>query len=203
MLFAIGGGMFQSAVQTLTEWGIWDVLIPFALIFVIVYEVTMMSDLFDKASKAPAVIGISVALLTVIPHVTGTYPQGLDVVQIINAYLPQIALVLVTLVVVMMLVGLVAFDDDEQKKKFQTYASWTAIVIVLLILANQLLPWGWNYFVVFPDSDWLAVILGLLVAGLIIFFTLRPGSKTSTDAAAPAAPAGSSFKLVPDFGRRR
>jgi len=100
-----------------------------------------------------------------------------------------------------MMVGLIK-PKDPNTEKFKKYAAWTAVGIVLFILFNQLLPWGWYSFIVFPDSDWLAVILGLLVAGLIIYFTLRPGGGSETEEE-PAAPAGGGFKLVPDFGKRR
>jgi len=173
MIFAFGGVYFQNIAQTLQQWGVLDILVPFALIFAITYAVVKKANIFES-ERLQATVAVSIALLTVLPHALGAYPEGVDVVKIINAFLPQIALVLVTLVIVLMMFGL-AGATGADVDKYKKWGAYAAIIIVLMLLLNLIPQWGWNQFTFLQDPDLLSLIVGALVFGLVVRWIMGSG----------------------------
>ena len=65
-----------------------DLLLPFLLIFTIVFAVLQKSNILGKDKRNfNSVIALVVSLSVVIPHITGSYPAGFDVVEIIQIFL--------------------------------------------------------------------------------------------------------------------
>ena len=80
----------QRAIYLLESYGFRDVLLPFFLIFTILYATLSYSRMFGEKKPVNVMISLIVGLLVVIPHVTNTYPPGMDVVDIINQAIPQV-----------------------------------------------------------------------------------------------------------------
>ncbi len=89
-------GPFSQALVYLEQMGLLDAIIPFILIFSIFYAVLEQVKILEN-NKVNGVVAVSVALLTVVPHVLGMYPPHADVVTIINRALPEIALILIAI----------------------------------------------------------------------------------------------------------
>jgi len=97
---------FRDLIYALDSMGIADVLLPFLLIFTVVFAVLQKSQPLGEKKEYNVVIALIMGLLVVIPHVMGWYPADSDVVVIMNKALPNIAVVLVAILMVLMLVGI-------------------------------------------------------------------------------------------------
>lgn len=91
--------------------GIADSLLPFLLIFTIIFAVLEKVNIFSpgagvKSTKFNFVIALAIALLVVIPHIMGRYPEGKDAVVIINNALPNVAVLAIALVLFLLLLGI-------------------------------------------------------------------------------------------------
>ena len=123
-------------------------------------------------------IALIFALIVVIPHVTGNFPAGYDPVQIINAALPSVSLVIIAIVSLMILVGVFAHDRLLWGMTAPGWIGLVSIVIIAFIFGSAA---GW-WQVGFLDwldsifgSDVIAVIIMILVFGVIIAFVTGGG----------------------------
>lgn len=162
----------EGFVRMFESWGLTDVMLPFLLIFVIIFAVLEKTKLFGEEKRnINTVIALVFALLVVIPHVTNSYPSGFDVVQILNEALPAVSLVIIAVLMLLVLIGIFG-----QEKVFLGMAmpGWITFVSVILIIgifgnaagwwAGGLTPWLERQF----GSDAIAIIIMLLVFGVII-----------------------------------
>ena len=87
---------FTELFQIMESWGMLDVLLPFLLIFTVVFAVLQKAKIFGEDSKRfNVIIALVLGMVVVIPHIMGNYPEGQDAVLIINKLLPNVALVLI------------------------------------------------------------------------------------------------------------
>src|SRR3989338_5270479 len=99
----------DDMINTLVDLGVMDVLIPFLLVFTIVFAVAQKSKIFgDDKKNFNVIIALVMALAVVIPHVTGAYSSYgvVDVVDVMNQALPQVSVVLVAVVMLLLMVGI-------------------------------------------------------------------------------------------------
>ena len=90
---------FNELGRALERVGVVDVLLPFLLIFTIVFAVLEKSRILgEERRNMNSAIAIIFALMIVIPHITGNLPAGYDPVLIINAALPAVGFVVVGIV---------------------------------------------------------------------------------------------------------
>jgi len=171
---------FGYLIETLESWGVADVLLPFILVFTIVFAVLQRTEILGAGKKNfNVVIALVVSLSVVIPHVLGNYPSGYDVVDIINTVLPQVSLVAIAFLMVLILAGLVGGKIiGESIGGFLVLISLIAIV---LIFGGSLGWWESNWFYNFFGEETVALVIMILVFGLIIWFITReaktPGKK--------------------------
>ena len=68
----------------LESWGLTDVLLPFLLIFTLVFAVLQKTEILgDDKKNFNVIIALVLGLLFVVPHIAGAYPIGYDPVQFI------------------------------------------------------------------------------------------------------------------------
>jgi hypothetical protein len=166
-----GGGMFSDFIYWLDYWGVRDIILPFILIFTIFFAVLQKIELFGagKSKKYNVAISIAIALLTVIPHLTGMYPPHADVINIINESIPQTALLVVVVVLVLMMVGLVG-GEAPKKTGFTSLLAIVGVLLLLAIFANTLFPLPLINYI---DPSIQALIVILVVFGLIVWYVTR------------------------------
>jgi amino acid transporter len=93
------GGVLQQGVYVLENLGVVDVILPFILVFVIVFAVLQKTKILGENKEGKpmknfnSVIALVMGLAVVIPHVMGSYPDpNMDIVNIINIALPNIVI---------------------------------------------------------------------------------------------------------------
>ena len=170
---------FESFIISLERVGFIDVLLPFLLVFTIIFAILEKTKILGEGKRNMNVgIAMIFALIVVIPHITGNFPAGYDPVQIINAALPSVSLVIIAIVSLMILVGVFAHDRLLWGMTAPGWIGLVSIVIIAFIFGSAA---GW-WQVGFLDwldsifgSDVIAVIIMILVFGVIIAFVTGGG----------------------------
>ena len=104
---AFRGYNLQDFVMILESWGLTDVMLPFLLIFVIIFAVLQKARILgEDKKKFNVIIALVMGLLVVIPHVLNYYPPNGDPVDIMNQALPQVSLIAVAVIMLLILIGL-------------------------------------------------------------------------------------------------
>lgn len=170
---------FENFFRSLERVGIVDVLLPFLLIFTIIFAVLEKTKILGEGKKNMNIgIALIFALLAVIPHVTGNFPAGYDPVKIINGALPSVSLVVVAIIALMILIGVFAHDKIMLGLTAPGWIGLFSIVTIVFIFGssagwwtNGILDWLETIF----GSDVIAVLIMLLVFGIIIAFVTGGG----------------------------
>ncbi|MDP6138894.1 MAG: hypothetical protein QGI89_02190 [Candidatus Woesearchaeota archaeon] len=170
---------FESFMQSLERVGFVDVLLPFLLIFTIIFAVLEKTHILGEGKRNMNVgIAVIFALLVVIPHVTGNFPAGYDPVAIINAALPSISLVIVAVIALMILIGVFAHDRILLG---MTAPGWVGLfsVVTLVFIFGSAAGWWTTGILDWLDqifgSDIIAILIMILVFGIIIAFVTGGG----------------------------
>jgi len=189
-----GGGQIQGVLAYFQSWGIVDGLLPFLLLFALVFAILQKIALFTTGpppvagqrgkpdKKLHAIIALAIAALVVLPHITGTYPDpNSDPVNVINKFLPSAAILLLVILMVVLLTGLVAFPNLPIRM-----VTFGATIILMLSMLFQAFPSfapGW----LLNDPNLQAIVIVLLVFGLIIWFITREDTPPGQGSAARRA----------------
>jgi len=173
MLFQYGGGMFQDTFYYLQQWGVLDVLVPFVLIFTILFAVLQKINVFGE-KRYNAVIALAITLTAIIPHILGTYPTGMDVIAIMNAAMPETVLLIVAVVLLMVMLGLMWGEWPEYSAVSGIAAIIGGLILIGIFVSNivdiPILNW------ISPEVQTLVIVL--VVFGLIfLYVTHEPGLK--------------------------
>ena len=166
---------FEDAIRVLQDWGLMDVLVPFMLVFTLVYAILSKIPILGAGTPAKrynTIVALALALGVIIPHATNYYAPESDPVVIINNSLPSIAGIIIALIMVLILIG--AFGKGFKGKKiFRSVFALASFAGVLYIFGANAgwFPYGfaqaWTFYVP-PETQSLLVIL--LVFGLIVYF---------------------------------
>ncbi|MCX6709653.1 MAG: hypothetical protein NTV63_01715 [Candidatus Woesearchaeota archaeon] len=168
----------RQIIISLENIGLMDVLLPFLLIFSILFAVLSNIKLFGEEKKnINVIIALVLTLTVIIPHVTGSYPAGADVVDIINKSLPNVSLVIVAVIMLLLLVGV--WGIKFQGGSLTGMIAFVSIAVVFFIFGSSA---GWfkgnfaNLLNANPETT--AVVVSLLVFGVIIWLVTSEPRRT-------------------------
>lgn len=182
MLFQLGLANFQNTIQYLDSIGLTDVLLPFALIFSVLFALLQRLSVFTEKkgsetvpnTRINSIIALTISLMVVIIHVTGRVPPEQDPINILNKILPSSALITIIVLVVFILLALVM----DPKKIFLgssaigSLVGFAAIIALGAVIVRAtypaFLPYEW--FAWLDDPNTQAIIIMLAVFALIIWF---------------------------------
>jgi len=129
---------FRQALLDVEQWGLSDVLLPFLLIFTILFAVLSKSKILGDKKAVHVAVSLTVALIVVIPHVLGIYPADRDAVVIINTIIPSITLVIVGILTMLLLIGL--FGGGPSKHHGATFSYIVIFAILFNVFFNEMYP---------------------------------------------------------------
>lgn len=164
------GGRFQDLFYYLEEWGFAEVILPFILIFTVIFAVLAKIQLF-KENKYNSVIALAIALMTVIPHALGKYPAGMDIVTIINTALPEATLLIIAIVILLILTGLL-WGEAPKSGLFTGFIALIAVLILAAIFLSTITPIP---IISNLDPRLITLIVGILVFGIIFLYVGSSG----------------------------
>ncbi|MBW3013453.1 hypothetical protein KY340_04595, partial [Candidatus Woesearchaeota archaeon] len=142
---------FIDAVRRLNEIGVYDVVLPFILIFVIIFAALQKTRVLGTEEieghkygkkNLNLVIAVCIAGMAVIPHVVyndsdltngklGGALAGLpDVVEIMNHSLPSISVWIVGILMLLLILGLFGGKFEVMKTPLATWVTIAAVIII-------------------------------------------------------------------------
>ena len=166
---------FTDLLVYLENLGVADSLVPFLLIFTVIFAVLSKTSILGAAAsgakKFNIIVALAVAFIVVIPHIMGSYPEGKDAIVIINSALPNVAVVSIALIMFLFLVGIFGGNAGG----LTGVAGLIAIAAVVWIFGSSA---GW--FKELPS--WLAdpatqvLVVIILAFGFIVWFVVGGSS---------------------------
>lgn len=152
----------EELIESTDTWGIYDILLPFLLIFTMTYAILNRVNIFAKENKkANIIIALVIALTTVIAHITNKMPRGYDVIEVINTTIPAITLVIVAAISLLILISTLG-GEETKGKAFAFYFSATAVGLMAIIFVNSAFP---NASLAIPAVSILIIIFTIFKKG--------------------------------------
>lgn len=173
-----------GVVEFLTRFGLYDVVLPFLLVFTIVFAVLEKTRILGKDDKGnpKANLDAMVAFAMALMFIAAT-----KLVQALNVALPFVVLMLIAFICIILLVA--AFYKDGEFNFMEAYEGMKTPVLIVVIIgvftafifalgwADPLMNWiknNWN------STAAAAIFFGLLVIVLMYFIVKTPGEKKPT-----------------------
>ena len=152
-------------------YGVMDFLLPFLLVFTIIYAVMQKTKILGEKKNFNVIIALVLALMFVVPHVMGYYPLSYDPVQVMNESLPSIALVAVAAVMLLLLMGVFGTRFADAMSPL---IAIIAIAFVVYIFGSSLNAWtGPSDIFYWWTTEVTELMIILLVFGLIVWFIVK------------------------------
>ncbi|MEK6967153.1 MAG: hypothetical protein AABX51_00825 [Nanoarchaeota archaeon] len=169
-------GSFTDLFLQLQNLGILDSLIPFILIFTIVFASLDKAQILGVGKRnMNAIVALCIGLLVVIPHIIGAYPPNKDPITIMNTAIPNLAVVAIAIVMALVLAGVFGFQFIGGQ---MTGAVLIFSVAIVVFYFGQAMNW-WNILIPALPPETKAMIIALLIFGLIIWFITRDDAKAT------------------------
>jgi hypothetical protein len=189
---------FRDAIFMLQDMGVADVLLPFLLVFSIVFAILQKTKILGSqpgAKRFNVIVALVMGLALIFPHVLGYYSPESDPVNIINAALPSVAVVIIAIIMVMLLLGAFGSDLEVSGTPLANFVLIFAFAAVAYIFGTAAGYFGggrfprWLWFLEDPNTRSLLVMI-LVFGGIIWFVThedkpKNPGAKGWGDALVP------------------
>ncbi len=159
-----------DAFQYLNELGVTDVILPFLLVFTIVYAVLYRSQILgDNKKPFNKIVAMVIGLAVIFPQFTGIGP---NVVPVINKALPSVSVIVIAVVMVLILIGVWGADVNIAGKSFGGWVVVLSLVAVAIIFLDSsgFLPFIPIRLSNLLGSETLSLVIILLVFGIIISF---------------------------------
>ncbi|QQG39144.1 MAG: hypothetical protein HYS32_01660 [Candidatus Woesearchaeota archaeon] len=159
-----------TALQFLEDFGLFDIILPFFLVFTLVFAILEKTRVLGEEDGKPkknlnAMVGFVVGLLVV---------ATASVVQIFNKALPNVIILLVVSVFFLILIGTFMASGELNFKA--THGNWYWLFFVLLLLGILLIflaavPFRGENFLVF-SLDWIKDNFGGAAFGSIVILII-------------------------------
>ncbi len=166
----------ERLVTFLQEYGVLDFLLPFILVFTIIFAVLEKTKILGGKKNFNVVIALVLGLLFVVPHLLNFYPLGYDPVLVLNQTLPSIALVAVASVMILILMGVFGAGFADTGRNL---VGLVALIFVVYIFGASLNLWNGPYDVFsWWTEDVTELVIVILVFGLIVWFITKPDNSS-------------------------
>lgn len=172
---------FADFLIWLDDMKILDSLIPFVLIFTLVFAVLQKTQILGIGKKSfNVVVALSMALMVVIPHVMERYPAGQDPVVIMNTAIPNVSILMVAILAALLLVGIMGIQFmGGSITGFIAIISFFAVVYIFGAAAGWFGGGHFPWFLGFLDDEATrSMFIVILVFGVIVWFITRDESST-------------------------
>lgn len=174
---------FIDFMYQLEYLGLSDVILPFFLVFTVVFAVLQKAMIFGKDKsdnkRFNLIIAMVMAFAVVIPHLLGSYPPNMNAVLIINNALPQVSVFVIGIVMLLLMLGVfgISWPGKDADKEGGSIIVIASILIVTYIFATSagIIGGGqfpyWLWFLTDPQTQTLLVTI--LVFGVVVWLITR------------------------------
>ena len=171
----------RNALDFFDQFGVFDVLLPFLLVFTVVYAILQKTHILGEGKdNLDAMVAFVIGLLVV---------AASKVVVVINEALPQVMVLVIVGLGFLLMLGIFAKPDgtffdkigDTARTIIMIIMSIAVVLIFLSVIENDdgdsWLSYGWNYML----DNWSGAVFGSIVLFLLvigaIFFVVGGGDK--------------------------
>ena len=177
--------IFRGVIGFLDKIGVYDVILPFLLVFTIVFAILektkiLGSEKIDGKEMPKKNINAMVAFVISFLVIAST-----QLVAVINQVMANVILLLILGVCFLLLVG-VFFGDKEFT--LEQYPGWIRMLMVLMfigivVIFLNALDWLKYVFALFVnwDAQWAAGIIFLIVIGIFMWYVIADHAPTKTE----------------------
>ncbi|MCK4589785.1 MAG: hypothetical protein KAT77_05035 [Nanoarchaeota archaeon] len=177
--------VFGEVIGFLNRLGVYDIILPFLLIFSIVFAILEKTKVLGtdeiegkKYSKKSinAIVAFVISFLVV---------ASANLVKVINTAVANIALLMVILVMFLLLVGTM-FGDKEVT--LENYPGWTKFFMVVLFIGIVVIflhALGWletvfSFLIDYYDVSWVATLILLVIIIVFMVYVTKDSGKPKT-----------------------
>lgn len=174
---------FNEVVNNLIDVGFYDVILPFLLVYAIIFAILQKSQIFEggstsktQARNVNSVVALVFGLFVVLSY---------NVVQYIQIFFINVVVIITFLLGLFIVLGFI-LGDKLKELLTGTASTGIAIVVTIVVLALMLYILGfWTWFanwwdgISLGDSDTLTTVIVLGVIGLILYWISRGGDDSS------------------------
>ena len=174
--------MFRGAITFMDEVGVYDVILPFLLVFTIVFAILEKTKILGveriegqeiTKKNINAIVAFSLAFLVI---------ASTQLVSIINSVLANVVLLLILALCFLLLVGVFMGDKEFTLKEFPMWVKFFMIfmflgVVVIFLHALDWLQFLAAPFVLLPDEGASSIVFMIVVIAFIAYITRDPAPK--------------------------
>ena len=161
-----GGFNFVNLLQYLQNYGFFAYILPFLLVFAVVFAIATQLDIFKKNKGAAVIVALSVGLLSLVGGFVPTF---------FSTIFPRFGVGLSIMLVALLLAGIFLATGDDKKKNVYTWVFFgLAGLVFLFVLFSSLGDWqfsgtgNWQYW----WDNYAGIVLFILaLVGVIVAVT--------------------------------
>lgn len=173
---------FVQLFRTLESYGLTDALLPFLLIFTIIFAMLQKTKILGAGKKNfNVMVAFIIAAMVVIPHITRSYPSRYDLVEILNQALPNVSILVVAVVMGLLLIGLLGGEARWMGGSMSGMIAILAFVSIIYIFGGAA-GWWKNIMFRWWDRDIVTLVVVILVFAIVIWYVTK--EETPADQAA-------------------
>ena len=174
--------VFRSAITFLDNIGVYDVILPFLLIFTIMFAIlektkVLGTEKIEGKELTKKNLNAMVAFVVSFLVIAST-----QLVSVINESLSHVVLLLILVISFMLLVGVFFGSEEFTLEKYPGWIKFFMILIFISIVVIFLNALDWLQYILYLFSNWDAewaatIILFIIVISFIWFITKEPKTK--------------------------
>ena len=170
---------FRTIIASLDDYGFFDVVLPFLLVFTIIFAILEKTKLLGLEGENPKT-NINAVLALIISFI---FIANTDVSRVIRSYLSNIGLIIIIALLALLLFGLLGVNVEQGLRGFPLLIAVIIAIIGIIWSLKDQTYLGINLGSLGSsglfDSYFIAAIIGVL---LVVFFVWRkPGLKPDWD----------------------
>jgi len=153
--------------------GLTDAILPFLLIFTVIFAVFQKTNIFGTNKKNMNVmVSLIISLLTVVPHVMRRYPPQSDPVAIMNKALPNVSVLVVAVIMALLLIGIFGGQASWIGRTFSGIIAILAFIAVVYFFGSAA-GWWKNVTSAWWSNDVTVAIIVILIFAIVIYFITK------------------------------
>lgn len=172
-IYCMAATNFVQLFRTMESYGLTDALLPFLLIFTILFAMFQKTKILGAGKKNfNVMVAFIIAAMVVIPHITRTYPTQYDLVSILNQALPDVSIVVVAVVMALLLIGLFGGEARWMGGSLSGGVAIAAFAIIIYFFGGAA-GWWRNITVNWWGQDTMTLVIVILVFAIIIWYVTK------------------------------
>lgn len=162
---------FYSLFYQIESSGFYEFVLPFFLVFTIVFGILEKTKIFGEVDNRPrSNLNVVLAIILALTILLNT-----DIIFLLNNTLPKLSFFIVIAVLVMLLVAL--FHTPEEGKNISVPLTWATLLAIGAVLWSLATSYYgeelWPYWIYLDDST-ISFIFFLVLFGIIVYIVTGP-----------------------------